>query len=175
MRTVAGLFEHVEDAEQAASGLYRLGFRPDQVNVLARDVAVQEKAVGKTSEALTEGAIGGTVIGGLGGLLLGLSAMSVPGIGPIITAGSIFTALGSTAAGAGVGAITGGLIGALSGAGIPEKDAHAYAEGVKQGGVLVVVKVENDALAPEVSRVMFETNAVDINVHREAARNNGVR
>lgn len=175
MRTVAGLFERFEDAEKAVNDLHRQGFSPDQVNVIARDVVVQDQdqVGGRSGYAVTEGAIGGTAIGGLGGLLLGLSALSVPGIGPVITAGSIFTALGSTAAGAGVGAVTGGLIGALAGAGISEEDAHTYAEGVKRGGVLLVVDVDDDTLAPQASQTLFDANAVDINMRREEWRSSG--
>ncbi len=173
MRTVVGLFERFEDAEKAVNDLYRQGFSPDQVNVIARDVVVQDQVGGKSGYAVTEGAIGGTAIGGLGGLLLGLSALSVPGIGPVITAGSIFTALGSTAAGAGVGAVTGGLIGALAGAGVPEEEAHTYAEGVKRGGVLLVVGVDDDTMAPQASQTLFDANAVDINMRREEWRSSG--
>jgi len=37
--------------------------------------------------------------------------------------------------------MTGGIIGALSQAGVSEEDAHVYAEGVRRGGTLVTVRV----------------------------------
>jgi hypothetical protein len=69
------------------------------------------------------------------GLVAGLAALAIPGVGPIIAAGPIFTAL----TGAGIGAAAGGLIGALANTGMPEEDARIYAEEVRRGGVLVIV------------------------------------
>jgi hypothetical protein len=60
----------------------------------------------------------------------------------VVAAGPLATAL----VGAGVGAATGGLIGALVGLGISKEDANAYAEGVRRGGSLVVVR-SDDAMA----------------------------
>jgi hypothetical protein len=121
---------------------------------------------------MAEGAIGGTAIGGIGGLLVGIAAVSVPGIGPVLTAGAVATALGTTVAGAGLGAATGGLIGALAASGIPRDEAEVYVEGVKRGGVLVLVEA-SDTLATEASSVMSRAGAVDINVRREQWRQSG--
>jgi hypothetical protein len=49
--------------------------------------------------------------------------------------------LASTALGAVVGGTAGGLVGALTQAGVDEEDAHAYAEGVRRGGTLVTARV----------------------------------
>ncbi|HKH82857.1 MAG TPA: YsnF/AvaK domain-containing protein, partial [Gemmatimonadales bacterium] len=72
---------------------------------------------------------------GVIGLLAGVGALAIPGIGPIIAGG----ALASTLAGAGIGAAAGGLLGALMGMGIPEEDARHFDEGFKAGGTLVTV------------------------------------
>src|SRR5947207_11774476 len=89
--------------------------------------------------AAATGAGVGAVVGGLGGLLLGLGALAIPGIGPIIAAGPLVAALGGAAAGAAVG----GLIGALTKMGVPEEEAHIYAEGVRRGGTLVTVTADD--------------------------------
>jgi hypothetical protein len=47
--------------------------------------------------------------------------------------------LASILAGAGIGAATGGLIGALVGLGVPEEDARHFEEGFRAGGTLVTV------------------------------------
>jgi hypothetical protein len=52
-------------------------------------------------------------LGGVGGLLAGLAGLAIPGIGPILAAGPIAAALSGAPGGAGLGAVTGGLIGAL--------------------------------------------------------------
>jgi hypothetical protein len=48
----------------------------------------------------------------------------------------------STLVGAGAGAAVGGLAGALADAGLSDEEAHAYADGVRRGGALVTVKVD---------------------------------
>jgi hypothetical protein len=47
--------------------------------------------------------------------------------------------LASTLAGAGIGAATGGIIGALVGLGVPEEDAQHFNRGLESGAVLVTV------------------------------------
>src|SRR5215208_679839 len=71
----------------------------------------------------------------------------------------------STAEGAGAGAVgggvLGGVLGALVGAGIPEEDANFYAEGVRRGGTLLMVKTSDD-MAQRAYDLMRSNGAVDI-------------
>jgi hypothetical protein len=83
----------------------------------------------------------GGALGGLAGLLIGIGAITIPGIGPVVAAGPLGTALASTLVGAGIGAATGGIIGALVDAGVPEEEARLYQTGVERGGVLVTARV----------------------------------
>jgi hypothetical protein len=64
-------------------------------------------------------------------------------------------------AGAGIGAASGSLWGALTEAGIPEEEARFYVEGVRRGGILVAVKVFNDQV-DRVVDMMEHHNPVDI-------------
>jgi hypothetical protein len=70
-------------------------------------------------------------------LLAGLGLLAIPGLGPVVAAGW----LASTALGAVVGGTAGGLIGALTAAGVSKEDAHVYAEGIRRGGTLVTARV----------------------------------
>jgi len=94
----------------------------------------------------------------------------------VLAAGTMATALGSAAAGAGIGAaagaVTGGLVGALMDVGLPEEDAHFYAEGVRRGGVLVTVHAD-DTRASIATGIMRQANAVDVNTQRDAWRAEG--
>jgi len=98
-------------------------------------------------------------------LLVGVGALAIPGIGPVLAAGPLAAALGtagaSTLVGAGVGAATGGLIGGLIGLGIPEEDANMYAEGVRRGGTLVTAQVA-DNLADRAAAIMQREGIVDL-------------
>jgi uncharacterized membrane protein len=170
MKTVIGLFESQQQAEQSINNLHDLGFAREDIGVVARDTVVKEREVGQEERPVAggvgSGAVGGTAVGGLGGLLVGLGAIIIPGIGPAVAAGTLLTTLGTTAAGAGIGAATGGLIGALVGSGVPEEDAQIYSEGVQQGGILVTVQA-GDERADAASDVMQRAEAVDIKKQRE--------
>ena len=89
------------------------------------------------------GAVLGTALGGGAGLLAGIGALAIPGVGPVVAAGWLV----ATLAGAGVGAASGGLIGSLTGAGVSRDEAHVYAEGVKRGGSLVTVRADETEAA----------------------------
>jgi hypothetical protein len=126
--------------------LEALGIPRDNISVVAREAekSVDHSAASKVAEEGAEtgagtGATLGTVLGGGTGLLAGLGALAIPGIGPIVAAGWLVAAL----TGAGAGAAAGGLLGSLTGAGVDEADAQVYAEGVRRGGHLVTVQADD--------------------------------
>jgi hypothetical protein len=169
-KTVVGLFDSFTAAQNVVQELVNAGFPRNDISLLASDRRGEyARAVGGTESAAGEGAaagaVGGGVMGGVLGLLVGLGALAIPGIGPVIAAGPLAAALGTAGAtavaGAGIGAATGGLIGALVGAGIPEEDASFYAEGVRRGGTLVLVKTSDD-MANRAYDIMQLAGAVDV-------------
>ena len=163
MAAVAGLFKSAEPANVAVTALTAAGFTQDQINVMAQDVVVKEHVSGvalNAADAATSAARGGAVVGGLGGLLIGLGIIAIPGLGPILATGSLAAAIGSTVAGAGLGMATGGVLGALVGMGVPEAAAEVYAEGVKRGGVLIVVNAPAGREA-EAHQILTANGAVD--------------
>jgi uncharacterized membrane protein len=107
-------------------------------------------------------------------LVAGVAALVIPGIGPVISAGTLATALGLTAAGAGIGAAAGGLIGAMTDLGLSEEETDVYAEGIKRGGILVTVRTEEDE-RDEVEDLLEEAGAVDVNTRREEWQRSGWR
>jgi hypothetical protein len=169
MTTAIGLFERTADAERAVDALISRGFNKDDIGIMARDSAVQDYLNAQASAAAKDqtgtGVVGGALLGGMGGLLAGIAALLIPGIGPAVAAGTFASAIGLPLVGAGAGAAAGGLIGALVAADIPEADAHVYAEGVKRGGVLVTVRASEGRLA-EAQAIMGEAGAMDIESQR---------
>jgi hypothetical protein len=155
-RRAVGVFSTRREAEHALNELKNSGFPMDRVSVIARDsdrpdqiagADTSDRVLNKADEGAGTGAITGTVLGGLGGLLLGLGTIAIPGVGPIIAAGTIGTTLAATAAGAGLGAAGGSLVGALSGLGIAEDQARVYGDRVSRGEYLVIV----DGTAAEIN------------------------
>lgn len=170
MRTVVALFDRFEDAQNAINALNTEGFQKENLNLIANDVNGEyARSLGldpnrridaETHDAGSGAAAGaglGAVLGGIGGLLVGLGALAIPGVGPVLAAGPIVSAL----AGAGIGAVAGGLVGALVDLGVPEEHAQYYAEGVRRGGSLVTVRVD-DTRADQVRDLLNRFNPVDI-------------
>jgi hypothetical protein len=135
-----GLFDDRDDAQDAINALRDAGFDAASISVVARDRDVQGRLAEDTGteagEAAATGAVAGGVLGGLAGWLVGIGALAIPGVGPIVAAGPLAAALGGMA----IGAAGGGIIGALTGAGIPDEEARYYDEGFRRGGILVTVR-----------------------------------
>lgn len=168
-KVVVGLYDELSDAQQAVRALVDSGFSRNDISMIAGDKEGKysqyvKKGVSQEDmegQDLTEGTVAGAgigaVIGGLGGLLVGLGALAIPGIGPVLAAGPLVSAL----AGAGLGAAAGGLLGALVDLGIPEEQAERYAYGVREGGTLVTVNTSDDR-ARDAIDIMNQFNPVDI-------------
>jgi uncharacterized membrane protein len=179
MKNVVGLFDSEAAADRAINALQKAGFKKNNFGLITRQNSIvqkvdrQEDREQGTIQAEDKlGPIGGAAIGGIAGMLVGVAALAIPGIGPALAAGSIATALGAAAAGAGMGAVAGGLLGTLTSLGISEEEANFYAEGVKRGGILVVVEAD-EANAPAASQVMRQAGAVEVNVRRETWESTG--
>ena len=144
-----GIFPTRVKAEAAVDQLHAAGFSHDDVSVLMADKNSSKEFASekntKAPEGTTAGVLGGGTVGGTLGLLAGLGALAIPGVGPLIAAGPIMGAL----AGLGIGSAVGGLVGALVGMGIPEYEAKRYEGRVNDGGILVSVHCEN---SEEISR-----------------------
>jgi hypothetical protein len=183
METIVGLFHNHHDADRALDALEDAGLTRDVLSVVAQEGVVDVDEIDDdgtiydddddnidAGEGAAIGAAEGGIIGGLAGLLAGIGAIAIPGVGPVIAAGSLATALAATiggaAVGAGSGALTGGLVGALIDAGVPDEHAHTYAEGVRRGGVLVTVHAQGQH-AGIAKNIMHNAGAVDVDTVRD--------
>ncbi|HBB33667.1 MAG TPA: histidine kinase [Cyanobacteria bacterium UBA8803] len=152
-KRAVGVFPHRRDAEAAIRELHNAGFPMNQISLVGKDTP-QESHVGSANvtdrtqvdEGAKAGAAGGAALGGLGGLLVGLGALAIPGIGPVLAGGALATALATTAAGGAIGAAAGGLTGALVGLGIPDNRARFYNDRVNRGDYLVMVDGTEDEI-----------------------------
>jgi hypothetical protein len=157
-----GIFANLANAEAAIDGLTMAGFSNQALSVLlsekdeARVLPTEDTS--KASEGATAGVGVGGVVGGALGLLAGIGALALPGVGPIIAAGPIMASL----AGLGVGGAVGGFVGALVGMGIPEFEAKLYDVRVKDGGVLVAVHCESSEGIAKARDVLKAVGAEDI-------------
>lgn len=178
IRTLAALYDDYGDAAQAVAAIEAAGIPHSDVSIVANN-ADNRHRLGSTTSAVTDantrvadrdddddddsasglgtGATIGTIVGGGAGLLAGLGMLAIPGVGPVVAAGWLV----ATLAGAGVGAAVGGLVGSLTDAGIDREHAHIYAEGIRRGGTLVTVRVD-DMREGEVRAILDRYDPVDI-------------
>jgi uncharacterized membrane protein len=169
-KTIAALFDSSTEAYRAVQDLVDHGFARNDISVMAHadtygdaDVTTDDGPSG-----LAQGAGIGAALGGISGLVIGLSALTVPGLGPVIAAGPLAMAL----LGAGVGAATGGLIGTLVDLGITEEHAQYYGEGIRRGNVLVTVATTDDR-AEEAVSILSRHHPIDLSRRAEEWRQAG--
>jgi hypothetical protein len=172
---VYGIYPNVARAERAVDQLISAGFSGSAVSVLMADNEstrqfAHEKAT-KAPEGTATGVAAGGVVGGTLGLLAGLGALAIPGVGPLIAAGPIM----ATLAGVGVGGAVGGLLGALVGLGIPEYEAKRYEGRVKDGGVLLSVHCNTSDEITLAKDLLKVTGAEDISSSSEASGDKSAR
>jgi uncharacterized membrane protein len=136
---VVGVFDTEHEAVSAIEDLKMEGLAAEEISVLAHNKNdfdyVAEETGTKAPEGLAVGATTGGMLGGVTGLLVGLGALAIPGIGPFLGAGPIAAALTGVVVGAGAGGLVGGLIGL----GIPKDEAEQYESFLKEGYILLLV------------------------------------
>jgi hypothetical protein len=169
MRTITGLYDSYDDARSAVKALEDAGVPSDHISIVSNKDGKEdvEGQGNNAAEGAGTGAGLGALAGGAGGLLTGLGLMAIPGVGPVVAAGWLAATAAGAVAGAVVGGAAGGIVGAMIESGVPEKDAHLYAEGVRRGGAVVAAKVEEDKVAASQS-ILNSSRAVDLVARRQA-------
>jgi hypothetical protein len=166
---VFGIYPSSTQAEGAVGDLVASGFPSTDISVLLQDQRgtkdfAHEKET-KAPEGTATGVTAGGVIGGTLGVLAGIGALAIPGVGPFIAAGPIMGGL----AGLGVGGAVGGLIGALVGMGIPEYEAKRYEGRLKKGGVLLSVHCDTSDEIDRAKEILKATGAEDVSSTGESS------
>ena len=171
MRTVSRLFDSYEQARQAVTDLKDAGVPESEISLVSNNVDKAHDRDGDGVDDRAEGAGAGAgvgaTLGGAAGLLTGLGMLAIPGVGPVVAAGWLAT----TALGAVAGGAAGGVIGALTQAGVDEEDAHVYAEGVRRGGTLVTVRAD-EAIALRADTIL-DRSGVTASARGDAYREGG--
>jgi hypothetical protein len=179
--TISRLYDHYAQASQAVRDLEAGGIPHKDISIVASNAdswySGNGAADGKhdkdhdgrddRAEGAAKGAGIGATVGAGAGLLAGLGLLAIPGIGPVVAAGWLAT----TALGAVAGGTTGGVIGALTQAGVSDDEAHVYAEGLRRGGTLVTARVpDGDRARVE---AVLDRSAVRISDRAAAYRKQG--
>jgi hypothetical protein len=166
---VFGIFRDRTHVERGVDALLESGFRSEDISVLlpdnigTKDFAHEKHT--KAPEGTATGAGAGAVVGGTLGLLVGIGALAIPGLGPFIAAGPLMAAL----AGIGTGGVAGGIIGGLIGLGMPEFEAKRYEGLVKEGRGLLSVHCDDSDWVKRAKDVLARSGAEHISSAGESA------
>ena len=159
-KSIIGIATSREQVETVVNDLQASGIPTADLSVLLPESGgIPDTGTVKTTKApegATTGAVSGGIAGGTLGLLAGIGALAIPGVGPFIAAGPIMAALSGVA----LGATAGGVVGALVGMGIPELEAKVYEDRIKKGGYLVAVHV-SDSDHKDVIRDIMKRNQLE--------------
>lgn len=163
MSKVVGTFSSQDSAQGCIDELKSEGFTSSDVSVVARGGSSAGRGAGgggggggDDTDMGMGGAATGGIIGGTAGLLAGVGALAIPGIGPLLAMGPIAATL--------TGAVGGGLLGGLVDMGIPEDRSEYYEGQVRGGKVLAVVDAASDKVN-RAAQVMRRHGASDVETH----------
>lgn len=153
---VSAVFDSHAEAERAVADLRAAGISDSAISVVARHDGKNSVTDGSGADA-TEFA--GKVAAGAGiGTLLGIAALAIPGVGPLVAAGAIASTAIPAAAitGAALGGAAGGLEKVLTDHGVSDEDSRYYQGRVTDGGVFV--SVDSAATSPDVAADILYRN-----------------
>lgn len=168
-KSVLGIYTSRSAVESAADTLLGSGFTASDISILLPEnlgpKSIATDKATKAPEGAAAGAASGAVLGGGLGLLAGIGALAIPGLGPFIAAGPIMAAL----AGIGAGGAVGGFTGALVGLGIPEYEAKRYEGRLQKGGILLSVHCDTSDEIKRAKDLLKSTDAEDISSTGESS------
>jgi hypothetical protein len=163
--------------------LLKDGIAKEEISILCPNLIQNEKGAGKDFDAqkgansktekyakASEYGVAGTTasgtLSGSLGLLAGVGALSIPGIGSFIAAGPFKSKLSGSAAGGGLGY----LVETFVSAGVPEFEAKKYETALKQGNILICVRAHNDQEITRATEVLKNNGGEVVSTTREKTK-----
>lgn len=164
---IGGLFKREDQADAASRALRREGFGEREVSLLARKPhnapvhldRIQAPAVGRSAVV---GAVMLAMAGALLGLLLGIGVIPLPGVDAATYRVVPAFVLSAVAAGAVAGGVTGAILGVASRLFTSRDKVAITSQGVKRGGLLLVVRPHDDTQLETARRILEQNGAVDL-------------
>jgi hypothetical protein len=162
--TVVALFKSHTQAEEAVKELQKAGFDMKQLSIVGRDYHSEEHVIGyyNTGDRMKYWGKLGAFWGGIWGVLFGSAVFVIPGVGPLLVAGPLVSAIVGGLEGA---AIVGGLnaLGAgLFSIGIPKNSVLSYQSEIGAGKfALIAHGTPEDVARAKGILKNTETEAID--------------
>lgn len=141
---VIDVYENEQQVVEVVERLKERGYKTEEISVIAKNTKNLPEFTQEVKPSNKDGAIAGALTGGtlgIAGVIAGISAVVVPGLGAVLAAGPIISTIGGAVLGASSGA--GGLKHALMEIGVPDEEAERYSEDVQEGKILVFLHPES--------------------------------
>jgi hypothetical protein len=163
--SVVAAYDTVDAATRAIEQLVKAGFPPNRVSVIGQGLQseVQLNGFVTTGDIAKTGAAAGAWVGGLFGLLSGVAALFIPGVGPVLAIGP----LASTVVGAAEGAVGAGVLSTIVGYFVSKKHIPKYTEYLRAGKSLVVVHGSPDDVQ-RAKQILEQNGGTDAMEHNRA-------
>jgi hypothetical protein len=168
--SVVVVYSSLEQAEAAVKKLGEGGFPIQHVSIIAKDLGNEKKVHGfiTSCDVAKSTAKTGAWVGGIFGTLMGAAFLWVPGVGPLIVAGSLASALLGGIEGAVAGAAFTGTLGWLASLGISKQHIIKYEESIRAGKYLLIAHGAPDDVA-KAERLLEGSKSDEMNRHTTAA------
>ena len=137
------VFDSQDEAQRAVEQLRSAGIDDAKLSLIAQSgrttttTAGDGEVVDEEQGSILRGILGGGALGAG----LGIAALAIPGVGPLVAAGAIASSAipGAAAIGAAIGATAGTLNEVLNSHGVSEEDSAYYGDRIQQGSTFVSV------------------------------------
>lgn len=155
MQNIASaVFDSQDEASRAVTELRSAGVENNAISIIGQNDGKTQETSGGGDQVVSDeptSFIAKAAAGSGIGALLGVAALAIPGVGPLVAAGAIAEgAIGAAAlAGTAVGAAAGGLSDLLTKHGVSDEDAGYYGDRIKGGGTFVSVDLDRSSLSRE--------------------------
>ena len=160
---------HVE-AENAVKELQKSGFDMKKLSIVGKDYHTEEQVVGyyQMGDRMKYWGKMGAFWGGLWGILFGAAFFWIPGIGPLVVAGPLVSAIvGGLEGAVAVGGLT-ALGAGLYSIGIPKDSIINYESSIKSDKFLLVVHGSGDELAK--AKDILKSAGHEMSVHSQSEK-----
>jgi len=165
--SVVAIFAEHSGAEGAVKQLKTGGFDIKKLSIMGRDYHTEQNVIGfyNIGDRMKNWGKHGAFWGGVFGMLFGAAFLIIPGIGPVIAAGSVVTWIVGALEGAVVVGGLSALGAALFSLGIPKDSVLRYETSVKAGKFVLIAHGTADEV--ERARGILQTSgAEEINFHQ---------
>lgn len=164
------IFNTHSEAENAVKELQKSGFDMKKLSIVGKDYHTEEHVVGyyQTGDRMKYWGKLGAFWGGLWGILFGAAFFWIPGIGPLVLAGPLVSAIvGGLEGAVTVGGLT-ALGAGLYSIGIPKDSIITYESSVKADKFLLAVHGSADDMVK--AKDILKSTGHEVSVHSPSER-----